>query len=646
MATIPARKFVAVNPNVLNAGGNGLQLIGLMLTTSSRVPTGGFLSFPTPLAVGAYFSQSSNEYNEAVVYFNGFTNATLRPGALLFAQYNQNDVAAYVRGSNAGLTVAQLKLLNQAITITVDGYAYTSGGNVSLSSATSYSSAAGLIQTALNTTLPAGSSFTAAIAPATFSITASINGGLMTVTNVASGAIISGAIISGAGVTSGTQVGTQLSGAAGGVGVYAVSVYQSVASTTVSGSYGTMTVSGTPTGTLAVGQVVVGAASGTQIGQLGTGTGAAGTYFVNKTQTVASTSLTTTAPPLAVTYDSVSSGFVITSGSIGVGSTVAFPAGALATSLFLTSALGAVLSQGANAAVPAAFMNGITAQTTNWATFMTTFDPDGGSGNAVKQQFSAWVNGTDDEFTYVAWDTDVTPTLSTAASSSLGYILEQSQSSGTICVWEPAGQNLRHAAFVCGMVASINFTITNGRITVAFKGQSGITAAVTSETVADNLEANGYNYVGATATAAQGFVFFYPGTVSGNYEWADAYVNQIWLNAALQLALLELLTQVNSVPYNTEGYGLIEAAMLDPINAALLCGVIRTGIPLSSAQTAELLFAAGVNIGPTITAQGYYIQVLPASPQVRQARQSPPISLFFTDGGSVQQITLSSVDVM
>jgi hypothetical protein len=78
-----------------------------------------------------------------------------------------------------------------------------------------------------------------------------------------------------------------------------------------------------------------------------------------------------------VTYDSVSGGFVVASSTTGATSTIAFATGTIAASLKLTSATGAVLSQGAIAAVPAAFMDALVVVNSNWVTFMTTFDPDG-----------------------------------------------------------------------------------------------------------------------------------------------------------------------------------------------------------------------------------------------------------------------------
>ena len=78
-------------------------------------------------------------------------------------------------------------------------------------------------------------------------------------------------------------------------------------------------------------------------------------------------------------------------------------------------------------------------------------------------------------------------------------------------------------------------------------------AALCDATIAAQLEANGYNYYGNWATANDAFSFFYPGSVTGGFLWIDSYVDQIWLNNAFQLALMTLLTQTKSIPYNAYG---------------------------------------------------------------------------------------------
>lgn len=511
MSTIPAKDIVSVVPGVLPAGGSALDMIGLFLTTSTRAPIGQVLAFANDTDVGDYFGVSSDEKNLATIYFNGFDNSHKKPGSLLFAQYPQAAVAAWLRGGNTGLDLAGLKAVTPGtLTITVNGSAKTSS-SINLSGATSPSNAAALIQAAF------------------------------------------------------------------------------------------------------------------------------------------------TSPGFTVTYDSTSGGFVFTNSATGASSTITVAStNAFATALKLTTATGAIVSPGADAAVPGAFMDSIVSYTQDWASFMTIFDPDV-SGNANKQLFAAWCNGKGNQYMYVAWDTDTTATNTQPSTSSLGYLLHQSSSSGTYVHWAPdATEGPKKAAFICGMTASIDFTQREGRITFAFKSQTGLVADVTSQTVAHNLggdpqsigsKGNFYNFYGAYATRNDLFVWENRGFISGPFLWADSYVNQIWMNNALQLALMVLLKSTYSIPYNTKGYALIEAACLDPINAALNFGAIRAGITLSESQRAQVNNNAGLEIADTIEARGWYLQVLDAQPQVRAARSSPPCTLWYTDGQSVQAISLASIEI-
>ncbi|WP_321905126.1 DUF3383 family protein [Paraburkholderia tropica] len=405
----------------------------------------------------------------------------------------------------------------------------------------------------------------------------------------------------------------------------------------------TLTVTAVTSGALQVGTVLsgTGVTAGTTITAFLTGTGGTGTYTVSTSQTVTSGTITATAATLTVSYSSTTGAYTITSGSTGTVSTAAYATGTLAASLYLTSATGAVLSQGAAAATPAAAMTALVAQTTNWASFTTLFDPDNGSGNTQKLAFATWNGQQNNRYLYVCWDTDVTPTQSTSATSSLGYLIKQAAISGTFLIYN----NVSLAAFSCAIGASIDFTETNGRITYAFKSQSGLTASVTDETVAANLIANGYNFYGSYATANDSFVFLYPGSVSGEFDWADSYVNQIWLNNSFQLALMTLLTNVKSIPYDAAGYALVSAAMQDPITAAGTFGMYDTNVTLSAAEIAEVNNAAGTSIASTLQSQGYYLQILAASATVRAARTSPPITFWYVDGGSIQSIDVSSVEV-
>lgn len=292
-----------------------------------------------------------------------------------------------------------------------------------------------------------------------------------------------------------------------------------------------------------------------------------------------------------------------------------------------------------------ATMAGVVSQTTDWAMFTSIYDPDSGTPHVptVKTAWAAWANSQNNRYGYVAWDTDTYPTTTLPATASLGYVVNVTNSdTGTICI---SGPDYTIAAFVCGAIAAIDFNATNGRITLAFKAQAGLVATATTATVASNLLGNYYNFYGSYATANQGFKFFNNGSISGMYKWIDSFVNQIWLNNAFQLALMELLTSAKSVPYDNLGYGLIRAALTDPINAGLNYGAFAPGVPLSALQTAEVNAAAGLQISQTLQSQGWYLQILPATPTNRAARATPPINFWYTDAGSIQVISMASVEV-
>ncbi len=132
------------------------------------------------------------------------------------------------------------------------------------------------------------------IAAGTGSATGTITGNIMTVGTV-TGTMNVGGILSGTGVATGTQIVSQLTGVAGAAGTYVVSIPdQAVTSTTISETHGVLTVGGTVVGVFGVGDVLSGSGvtASTAITALGTGTGGAGTYIVQTTQTASSTAIT------------------------------------------------------------------------------------------------------------------------------------------------------------------------------------------------------------------------------------------------------------------------------------------------------------------------------------------------------------------
>lgn len=340
---------------------------------------------------------------------------------------------------------------------------------------------------------------------------------------------------------------------------------------------------------------------------------------------------------VAVTWNPVNSTFLFTSPTTGDASTMSVATGTLSAGLMLTGATGAILSQGADADTPATAMDAVKAATQNWVDFMTMWEPV----IEDKEAFAVWTNAQNQRFMYVCWDTDAQAIVN-GSTTCFGAIAKSLQYDGVV----PVYNTKELAAFMLGTVASIDFSRLNGRITSAFKSQSGFVPTVTDQQIAANLLENGYSFYGAYATANDQFNFLYNGQMSGKWSWVDTFVDQVYLNAQFQLALLSLLTTVKSIPYNESGYSLIRAAMIDPISQALNFGSIRTGITMSAQQKAVVNQAAGMDVSTIIEQQGYFLQILDPGAQVRGNRGTPVINFWYTDGGAVQNITVASIDIM
>jgi hypothetical protein len=358
-----------------------------------------------------------------------------------------------------------------------------------------------------------------------------------------------------------------------------------------------------------------------------------------------------TTPGFTVTWNAISSSFVFTTSTTGATATLSFATGTLSAALQLTATSGAFLSQGAVLDTPASAMTNALAISQNFAAFTTMWEPT----VTDKINFLTFSSEQDFRYLYLGWDSDPNASVQGNQTCFGALAIAAGLNGGAAFSGDPAlavatgvslatlAQNL--ASFVAGTIASINFNQPNGRITLAFRS-GPISPTCNSDQVAQNLLANGYSFYGTYGTGNDNFIFLNNGQMFGVWKFINSFVQQIFLNSQFQLALLTLLTQIGSVDYAPAGYGLIRNALLDPINAALSFGTIRTGVTLSAAQTSQVNQAAGVNAASVIQTQGYYLQILDPGAQARANRQSPIINFWYADGEDVQQITMDSTDIL
>jgi len=579
MSTIPANLFVSASSSVISAGGSQLQMNGLMLTESTRVPIGTVQSFSTKTAVASYFGASSDEAKYAAIYFAGFEGADKLPGALLLAQYPVTAVAAYLRGGTLGLTLAQLKALSGSLTIEVDGASFTAA-SIALSAATSFSNAASLIQAALDTTLATEASFTGAI-----------SGTTLTVSSVASGSIEVGQTIAGPGVAAGTKITAEGTGT-GGTGTYTVSASQTVASESMTATVSALSVS-------------YDSVSGAFIITSGT-TGPESTIGFATGTLAGVLSLTSAA------------GSVISQGAAAATDPGAFMDGLIELNqnwfAFMTIF---DPDNGAGFTEKEAFSAWTNAQDNRFA--YACWDTD---------ESPRTMSSATDCLGYAVTQANYSGTALVSTLTDASFAAFVLAFPASLDFGKTNGRATLAYKSQTGLVADVTTSLaaTNLGGNPQSQGDFG----------------NGYNYYGAIGTGFSTFVNFQRGFVSGPFQWFDSYVNQAWITTSLQSAILAFFAAVKSDPYNRAGYDLIEEVLSGIMDQAVNFGAARRGVTLSAAQIAEVNNQAGVAIDATLSAQGYYIQIQDASATVRASRGSPPVNVWYMDGESIQALTIGS----
>jgi len=247
---------------------------------------GGLIAGPAGVTVGRFaWMDNSNNVQVSNVGDGG------APDGFVHREQQALITAFLAEGSNVvppgfGIT----------LTAAADVWVVNSGSSEALFGQKAYASFAdGTISFAATGSPVTGASVTGSIAASTGSVTGSIAGNVLTVTAVGSGVLVPGGVLSGTNIATGTKIVSQLSGTPGGIGTYSVTpAEQTVASTAVSETYGTMTVTAVGSGAIVVGDTITGSGvtAGSRVTALGTGTGGNGTYIVDPTQTAASTTIT------------------------------------------------------------------------------------------------------------------------------------------------------------------------------------------------------------------------------------------------------------------------------------------------------------------------------------------------------------------
>lgn len=157
---ISFRRYVDITSGVgAGAAVAQRQLIARLFTTSVEVPTDTVMEFTDLADVATVFQTTSEEYRRAQFYFGFVSKNITRPKRIAFARWADTATPPTVLGTTHG-TLAQLQAITAgAFNIQIGATLHAMTG-INLSTATSLSDVAGLIQTAVRT--GTGTVFTAA----------------------------------------------------------------------------------------------------------------------------------------------------------------------------------------------------------------------------------------------------------------------------------------------------------------------------------------------------------------------------------------------------------------------------------------------------------------------------------------------------
>lgn len=357
------------------------------------------------------------------------------------------------------------------------------------------------------------------------------------------------------------------------------------------------------------------------------------TSWSNAAETIA------TALSANVTFDTQLQAFVITSAKTGADSSISYASGTGSDQLGLSSTGGAYLDNQATADTIVTLFARLKSYTLNFGGYGhdSTFTTD---QLKTLMKYTSGLN-------HDVWGVITTleaQALINGSDQCLGAWVKENDISDVTLTYG----DYQESAIALGFMASLDFSKENGRMTLDFRNtSSGVSARITDSSDATALTANGYMFYGAYATRSQRLIFLRNSKVSGDFAWADTYLNQLRLNGQLQNAVLNGLVENGNVPYNAKGQDLIRSWCQDPISELLNFGGIQTGITLSESQKAKInSLSSDFDVATQLYTAGYVLIIEQATAQVREARGSFPITLVYTDGGSVHTINIASMAVL
>jgi hypothetical protein len=148
----------------------------------------------------------------------------------------------------------------------------------------------------------------------------------------------------------------------------------------------------------------------------------------------------------------------------------------------------------------------------------------------------------------------------------------------------------------CEILAATNYNTVNATQNYMFYQFPARPATVSTDAMADQMDALRANYIGVTQSAGQLFSFYQRGLLMGGSQAAldmNTYANEMWLKSAISAQVLALFLNSPEVPANEIGQAMLLAIIQSIITKARNNGVISAGKTLTELQKQYITRVSG-----------------------------------------------------
>lgn len=353
-----------------------------------------------------------------------------------------------------------------------------------------------------------------------------------------------------------------------------------------------------------------------------------------------------------VTYNSVTGGFIITSGTVGKTATVsAVVAGTTGTDLVESLGLNnAELSQGADAESYAEFCDRMF--NANCGGFSITTN-ESLTENEIEEAV-AWLQQTmGGEQTVNTLVRLVFNINDKETAKAIQSTLTSLSYTGYVVCYDPNNE-LVHA-LDCAICGSIDYNVANGSINFNFQPAVGYTPITTLGTVVDYQQGNTnmslaeeldslfISYVYSVGFGEQEQVFYGMGLMAGAYGTEDVQVNESWIETDLQTRILNGFASLEKLKLQGDDAKEFVASIISPtfVQAQENGSIARNGTLSDTDRNSIAVATNNANAADAVASNGYYFQVQNlTSEDVRLRRVR--VLVCYLCGGVINKIVITN----